>query len=244
MITSIVIDDEPLARSLVREYLQSFPEIQVLQECGDGFEAVKAINSLKPDLIFLDIQMPRISGFEMLELLEHTPAIIFTTAFEEHAVKAFEKNAIDYLLKPFSKERFRRAVEHAKDRLSRKEPLMTQEDLSSRLPSASDRIVVRAGTDIVIIPANNIHYMEACDDYVKVHTAQGYYMKKKTLSYYESVLDPSLFLRVHRSYILNLSELTRIEAFDKENHLALLRTGARIPLSRSGYQKLKEVLGA
>lgn len=245
MIKALIIDDEPLARSLVKEYLKSFGDIQVVQECNDGFEGVKAIAQHQPDLIFLDIQMPKINGFEMLELIENPPAVIFTTAFDEFAMKAFEAHAVDYLLKPFSKDRFEKAVQKWLA-LRTSQVDNTQKDfLENRTtqPEEHARVVVKKGTNIVIIPVQQIHYFEAYDDYVKIHTKEGMNLKKKTMSYFESVLDASQFVRVHRSYIINLQELTRIEPMEKDNHVAQLKSGVQIPLSQSGYVKLKGVLG-
>jgi two-component system LytT family response regulator len=242
MIKTILIDDEPLARSITREYLSAYPQIEIAQECNDGFEGVKAITLHKPDLIFLDIQMPKINGFEMLELLDPCPAVIFTTAFDEYAIKAFESHAIDYLLKPFSKERFDKALQK----------WLAQKDTSSamkivndqiRQPEERNRIVVKEGGNIRIIPVNDIHYVEAYDDYVKIFTQKEMFLKKKTMSFYENSLDPNQFVRVHRSYLIQLSQLTRIEPLEKDTHVALLKSGVRIPLSKSGYAKLKTVLG-
>ena len=238
----IVIDDEPLARSIVREYLHEFSEMQIVQECNDGFEGVKAIAQHKPDLIFLDIQMPKINGFEMLELVESPPPVIFTTAFDEYAVKAFEAHAIDYLLKPFSKDRFVKAVTKWLQQQKDGRAPVTLPD-SIRQPEERTRVVVREGANIRIIPSSQIHYLEAYDDYVKIFTAKEMFLKKKTMSFYESSLDPSHFIRVHRSYIINISELTRIEPLEKDTHLALLKSGAKVPLSKSGYSKLRTVLG-
>ncbi len=243
MIKVILIDDEPLARSLVREYLHTYPDIDIVSECGDGFEGVKAIAQHQPDLIFLDIQMPKINGFEMLELVENPPAVIFTTAFDEYAIQAFEQHAVDYLLKPFSKERFDRAIQKWKGQQSvpQKNTSMLLETISH--PEERQRIVVKKGNNIVIVPVHTVHYLEAFDDYVKVHTKEGFYLKKKTMAHFEKALDPKQFVRVHRSYLLNLQELTRIEPLEKENHIALLKSGVRVPLSQSGYGKLREVLG-
>jgi two-component system, LytTR family, response regulator len=245
MIKVLLIDDEPLASSIVKEYLQSYPEIEVLQECGDGFEGVKAIAQHQPDLIFLDIQMPKINGFEMLELVEDAPAVIFTTAFDEYAIKAFEAHAVDYLLKPFSKERFDKAMQKWLAQRASNIPtsLTSLLDIVSTQPEERQRVVVKKGTNIVILPVAHIHYFEAYDDYVKIHTKEGMNLKKKTMSHYEQVLDAGQFVRVHRSYIINLQELTRIEPLEKDNHVALLKSGAKIPLSQSGYAKLKGVLG-
>lgn len=245
MIKALIIDDEPLARSLVKEYLKSFDDVQVMQECNDGFEGVKAIAQHQPDLIFLDIQMPKINGFEMLELVENPPAVIFTTAFDEFAMKAFEAHAVDYLLKPFSKDRFEKALQKWLSLRTSQTGSTTKDFLENRStqPEENSRVVVKKGSNIVIIPVHQIQYLEAYDDYVKIHTKEGMNLKKKTMSYFESVLDASQFVRVHRSYIINLQELTRIEPMEKDNHVALLKSGMQIPLSQSGYAKLKTVLG-
>jgi two-component system, LytTR family, response regulator len=242
MIKTILIDDEPLARTITREYLTSYPQIEVVQECNDGFEGVKAITSHKPDLIFLDIQMPKINGFEMLELLDPCPAVIFTTAFDEYAIKAFEAHAIDYLLKPFSKDRFDKALQKWLGQREAPAPVKVLTD-HVRQPEEKNRIVVREGGNIRIIPVHEIQYVEAYDDYVKIYTQKEMFLKKKTMSFYESTLDPNQFVRVHRSYIIQLAQLTKIEPLEKDTHIALLKTGARIPLSKTGYVKLKEVLG-
>jgi two-component system, LytTR family, response regulator len=241
----IIIDDEPLARNIVTEYLGTHKDLELVAQCNDGFEGVKAVMQHKPDLIFLDIQMPKINGFEMLELLEEAPSVIFTTAFDEYAIKAFEANAVDYLLKPFNKERFDSAIEKWKIKyLTNKEtsiqPLLNQ---SGKQPDENSRIVVKNGSDIRIVPTNDIVYIEAYDDYVKIFTKDTYYLKKKTMNYYEQILDGKQFFRTHRSFIINLQQLTRIEPLEKNTYVALLKTGKQIPLSRSGYSKLKEVLG-
>jgi two-component system LytT family response regulator len=245
MIKTVLIDDEPLARTIVMEYLQGHPEIEIVQECNDGFEGVKAIAQHKPDLIFLDIQMPKINGFEMLELLEQPPAVIFTTAFDEYAIKAFEAHAIDYLLKPFSKDRFDKALQKWFSQRQQKpdvnKTIALQEEIKQ--PEERNRVVVKEGSNIRIIPVNEILYIEAYDDYVKIYTAKEMFLKKKTMSFFEQMLDPDQFVRVHRSYIMQLSQVTRIEPLEKDTHVALLKTGARIPLSKTGYSKLKSVLG-
>ena len=242
----LIIDDEPLARSIVAEYLQAYPELQVMQECGDGFEGVKAIMQHQPDLIFLDIQMPKINGFEMLELVEQAPGVIFTTAFDEYAIKAFEANAVDYLLKPFSRERFDASIRKWLQNQKTVQAIpgtAALEEATGKQPEEQHRIVVRAGNNIRIIPVGEVLYLEAYDDYVKIHTRDGVFLKKKTMGYYEKALDPAQFVRVHRSYIMTLSQLTRIEPFEKDSHVALLRNGERIPLSKSGYTRLRSVLG-
>lgn len=242
----IIIDDEPLARSVVREYLQQHPGLEVITECGDGFEGVKAIQQHQPDLIFLDIQMPKITGFEMLELLDQPPSVIFTTAFDEFAIKAFEAHAVDYLLKPFNQERFDKAIVKWADQQATAVPEKKTEELleaAALSPSQRQRIVVRNGSKIKIISVNDVWYLEAADDYVKIHTTEGYFLKNKTMSHFEQSLDPAIFVRSHRSYIVNVQQITRIDPYEKDNHVAILRSGAKVPVSRSGYARLKEVLG-
>ncbi|MFI5221349.1 MAG: LytR/AlgR family response regulator transcription factor [Bacteroidia bacterium] len=246
MIKTIIIDDEPLARAIVREYLEAIPGFEIVQECNDGFEGVKAINEHKPDLIFLDIQMPKINGFEMLELIEEPPSVIFTTAFDEYAMKAFDANAVDYLLKPFSSERFEKALQkwkdqHWKTEIKNKTEALLQTTLKQ--PEENLRVVVKTGSKIRIIPAHEIIFIEADDDYVRIHTAESSFLKKKTMQYYEDVLPVSQFVRVHRSYMVQVSQITRIENSDKENHVAVLKNNSKIPLSKTGYPKLKAVLG-
>ena len=241
----IIIDDEPLARIIVKEYLQNFPELELMQECNDGFEGVKAIQQHNPDLIFLDIQMPKINGFEMLELVEQPPAVIFTTAFDEYAIKAFEAHAIDYLLKPFDQERFDKAIAKWKEKKAANKEKTTQDllETASLSPAQSQRVVVKNGSKIKIIPVHDIFYLEAADDYVKIHTQEGYFLKNKTMNHFEEVLDKQQFVRGHRSYIVNIQQITRIDPYEKDNHVAVLKSGAKVPVSRGGYGKLKAVLG-
>jgi len=241
----IVIDDEPLARSIVIEYLQQFPELVVAQVCGNGFEGLKAIQQYKPDLIFLDIQMPKINGFEMLELIDSPPDVIFTTAFDEYAIKAFEAHAIDYLLKPFSRERFEKAINKWKEQKNLPVQSRTRELLeeTSFTSPQNQRIVIKDGSKIKIIPIQDVHYLEAADDFVKVFTKEGYFLKNKTLTHFENLLDSSQFVRSHRSFIVNIQQITRIDPYEKDSHVALLKSGAKIPVSRSGYPRLKSVLG-
>ncbi|HLG40314.1 MAG TPA: LytTR family transcriptional regulator DNA-binding domain-containing protein [Chitinophagaceae bacterium] len=241
----VIVDDEMLARSIVKEYLQNHPELELAQECNDGFEGLKAIQQHQPDLIFLDIQMPKINGFEMLELIEEPPAVIFTTAFDEYAIKAFEAHAIDYLLKPFDQDRFDKAIAKWKEMKSAGKEKSTQELLqtASLSPAQSHRIVVKNGSKIKIIPVHDIFYLEAADDYVKIHTQEGYFLKNKTMNHFEQVLDKQQFVRGHRSYIVNIQQITRIDPYEKDNHVAVLKSGAKVPVSRGGYGKLKAVLG-
>jgi two-component system LytT family response regulator len=241
---TIIIDDEPLARSIVREYLQKYPEIEIVQECSDGFEGVKAIQQHQPDLIFLDIQMPKINGFEMLELLDQRPAVIFTTAFDEYAIRAFEAHAVDYLLKPFNEDRFNKAIQKWREQATGAQKNTAELlETASQSPSQSQRIVVKTGSKIKIIPAHDIYYLEAADDYVKVHTHEGSFLKNKTMNHFEKTLDPQQFVRSHRSYIVNVQQITRIDPYEKDNHIAILKSGGRVPVSRNGYAKLRTVLG-
>lgn len=243
MFKALIIDDEPLACDLVEEYLGEFEQIEVIGRCNDGFEGMKAISEKKPDLIFLDVQMPKITGFEMLELLEDPPAIIFTTAFDEYAIKAFEKNAVDYLLKPYSEERFNQAVQKFLDRPEEKKSVARAvvEDTRSS-PHPVDRVVIKDGAKIRIIPIAEVVRLEADDDYVKVYSQQGNFMKKQTLKNFEAGLSSDHFVRVHRSHLVNIMHIERIDPYEKNAHIALLKNGERIPVSRSGYQKVKELL--
>jgi two-component system LytT family response regulator len=247
MISALIIDDEPLARMVVLEYLQSFKQIEVLQECGDGFEGLKAIQQHQPDLIFLDVQMPKINGFEMLELVDNPPAVIFATAFDEYAIKAFEAHAVDYLLKPFSKERFNKAIEKLLAQapagptpVTRTNPLLEE---AAQSPAQNERIVVKTGTKVKIIAVQDVEYLQADDDYVSVITAEGAFLKNKTMAFFEKTLDPRYFVRVHRSYIIAIQQITRLDPYEKDSHLAILKSGAKIPVSKTGYGKLKQVLG-
>lgn len=243
MFKVLIIDDEPLACDLVQEYLQEFEMIEVAGRCHDGFEGMKAIAELKPDLVFLDVQMPKITGFEMLELLEEPPAIIFTTAFDEYAIQAFEKNAVDYLLKPYSEDRFKQAVQRFLDRPDEKRAATRSVSEHSRASSqTSDRVVIKDGAKIRIIPINEVERLEADDDYVKVYSKQGNFMKKQTLKNFEDGLSGDHFVRVHRSHLVNLMHIERIDPYEKNAHVALLKSGERIPVSRSGYQRLKDLL--
>lgn len=246
MIKTLLIDDEPLARSILKEYLQCWPEFTVVEECGNGFEGIKAITQHSPDLIFLDIQMPKINGFEMLELVDTPPAIIFTTAFEEYAIKAFETHATDYLLKPFSQDRFNKAIQKwlsvraTPTGLPETQPLL---DSIAQATGQQNRVVVKEGSKIKIIPIPHIHYIEGADDYVKIHTPEGAFLKNKTMQYFEQLLESHQFVRIHRSYIINVQLITRIDPYEKDGHLVILQTGMRLPVSKGGYSKLKSVLG-
>jgi len=246
MIRTILIDDESLARDIVKHHLSSFPDIEVVAECSDGFEGLKAITQHQPDFIFLDIQMPKINGFEMLELVENSPAVIFTTAFDEYAIKAFEVNAVDYLLKPIEKSRFDLAMQKLPSRLSAGDNSAGNDDLlesTAMSPAQHNRVVVKKNGVIKIIAVSDIHYLEADDDYVKLSTTDGMFHKNKTMSFFERTLDVGQFTRIHRSYIINLAQVTKIELKEKDSYIVLLKSDIWLPVSKTGYAKLKAALG-
>lgn len=242
MIKALIIDDEILARENIKNYLHSFKEIEIIGECANGFDGYKSIHEHQPDLVFLDIQMPKINGFEMLELIEEKPLIIFTTAFDEYALKAFETGAVDYLLKPFSKERFKKAVLKCLTQSVTEAPKAVEE-YTSDMPERQNRIVVKNANNIQIIPVEHIKYIEAYDDYVKIYTHEKKHVKSTTMNFLEKSLNSKLFIRVHRSYIINTNQLTKIEPYKKNNYIAILKDGEEVPISRSGYVRLKEKLG-
>lgn len=245
-ITVLIIDDEKLARDIIKKYLEQNEEVKILGECTNGFEGIKSINELKPDLIFLDIQMPKINGFEMLELLDYQPEIIFTTAFDQYAIKAFEVNATDYLLKPFSKDRFDEALQKTIKKLNNSSLQKTDyEKLLTKINSTKeflDRIVVKTFQKIVIIPVDKINYIEAQDDYVMIYTEFGKFLKQQKMKFYEEHLNVNEFIRVHRSYIINVNKVKQIELFEKESYKITLNNGDKIPVSKNGYVKLKEIM--
>ena len=243
-IKTIIIDDEQLAIDIIRNYLGSHEDIEILAECQNGFDGLKAIHELKPDLIFLDIMMPKLTGFEMLELLDHHPVVIFSTAYDQYALKAFEQNAIDYLLKPYAQDRMDLALDKARKKLSENSGSPEILSLIKYHQETGDlhRIVVRNGAKINIIAVDKIRYIEAMDDYVGIHTPQGKFLKQQTMKYFEQHLPVKDFVRVHRSYILRLSELSKLEPYSKDSYMAVLKGEGEIPVSRSGYTKLREVL--
>lgn len=244
--TALIVDDEDLARAVVREHLAAHPEIRIIAECANGFDAVKVATESKPDLMFLDIQMPKLDGFEVLELLDPQPTVIFVTAYDQHALKAFEIHAVDYLLKPFSLDRFEEAVQRAKARLGSGEPSRVQPtELSGTAKSdwPLDRIVVRDGTKVTLIPLSKLDFIQAQDDYVLLKTPEKGHLKQQTLSSLESRLDPKRFLRIHRSFIIQMDRLARLEQSETESWVAVLTDGTRLPVSKSGYARLKEALG-
>jgi two-component system LytT family response regulator len=243
-IKTIIIDDEQLAIDIIRNYLISHEDVEIIAECQNGFDGLKAIHEMKPDLIFLDIMMPKLTGFEMLELLDHHPVIIFSTAYDQYALKAFEKNAIDYLLKPYAQDRLDLALDKARKKLKESSGSPEILNLIKYHQETGDlhRVVVRNGSKINIIAVDKIRYIEAMDDYVSIHTAHGKYLKQQTMKYFEQHLPANDFVRVHRSYILRLSELSKLEPYSKDSHVAVLKGEGQLPVSRSGYSRLKEIL--
>ncbi len=245
MINVLIIDDEKPARDLIRNYLDGQPEIEIAGECEDGFTGVKMISEFRPDIIFLDIQMPRLTGFEMLDLLEKKPVTIFTTAYDQYAIKAFELNGCDYLLKPFGKERFQQALNKAIRRVKENENLSNEQKIIHTLDKGNEllsRVAVRSGSKIQVIATNDIQFLEADGDYVMIHTRDGRFLKEKTMKYFESHLDPQKFIRIHRSFIVNVDEMLRIEQYDKDNHILVLRNSNKLKVSAAGYKLLRKKL--
>jgi two-component system LytT family response regulator len=241
----IMVDDEGPARLLLREYLEEIPGVLIVAECGNGFEAVKAVAEHEPDLMLLDIQMPKLDGFEVVELLERELPIIFITAHDEHALRAFEVHAVDYLLKPYSAERLAEAIERARDRIGRGDPPGSLDELvSDARPDGGDleRILVRDGSDVRVVPAETVDYIEARDDAVVIHAGGATHLKAQRLTTLEERLDPKRFIRVHRSFILNIDRLRSIELYAKDSRIAILADGTKVPVSRSGYSRLRELL--
>jgi two-component system, LytTR family, response regulator len=242
---AVIVDDEEPARAVLREYLAAHPEVEIAAECADGFEAVKAVHDLHPDLLFLDVQMPKLSGLEVLELLEdERPAVIFTTAHDRYAVQAFEVHAVDYLLKPFGPERLAAALARAQERMARGESLASGDIPRLRAGPGRplERIVVRDGSRIHVLPVERIDWIEARDDMVRIKAGAAEHLKAQTLSELETLLDPACFVRIHRSYLLRIDRLARLELYAKDSHVAFLTDGTRLPVSRSGYARLKELL--
>jgi len=246
-ITALIIDDEELARKVIVRYLEKHPDIKLLAECDDGFSGLKSINELKPDIVFLDIQMPKINGFEMLEVLDEKPLIIFSTAYDEFAIKAFEHSAVDYLLKPYSQKRFSEAITKAIDKIRQGNTTHNEVvKLQTKLETVTEylrRVVIKSGTKVIVLPVDEIHYLEASGDYVEIHTARDQYLKQKTMNYFEQHLNPDLFIRVHRSFIVSIPQISKLEPYSKDSFVLLLKNGKEINVSKSGYKNLKERLG-
>jgi len=240
----VIVDDEPLARAVVREYVAAHPGVEVVAECANGFEAVKAVAELSPDLMFLDVQMPKLNGFEVLELLGREVAIIFTTAYDKYALRAFEVHAVDYLLKPFSEERFAEALSRARTRMLARDPMPIDALVLEARPKQGplERVLIRDGSQVHVLPVDRIDYVEAQDDYVCFASEGKQYLKDQTLGAVEAQLDPARFVRIHRSYLLNIDRIARVELYAKDSRVAILRDGKRLPVSRAGYVRLAKLL--
>jgi two-component system LytT family response regulator len=242
----IIVDDEPLARAVLREHLNAHADVEIVGECANGFEAVKAIAELAPDLVFLDIQMPKLDGFEVVELAGAKTHYVFVTAYDQFALRAFDVHALDYLLKPFTRERLAQALAHARERMAA--PAQSEDAMRALVSDAQarhqplERVLIRDGARVQVIPVERIDYVEAQDDYVAFFAEGRQWLKNQRMAELESQLDPRAFLRVHRSYIVNLGAIARIEPTGKDGHCALLKSGARIPISRSGYQKVRDLM--
>ncbi len=244
-IRAVIVDDEDLARQLLREYLKGEHDVEIVAECANGFAAVKAVSEHKPDLMFLDVQMPKLDGFEVLELVDREVAVVFVTAFDQYAMKAFDAAAVDYLLKPFGPDRLQTALQRVRRRLGENQQMPVAADLkvAARAPDQyTERIVVKDGARVQIIPVGKLDYAEAQDDYVALHSEKKSYLKQQTISSLEAALDPARFVRVHRSFIVNLERIAKIEPYTKDTRVVLLSDGAQIPVSRTGYTRLKELL--
>ncbi|MBN2274532.1 MAG: response regulator transcription factor [Bacteroidales bacterium] len=243
-IKALIIEDEELARELIKNYLKETDFIEIIHECDNGFDGLKAIGDLKPDLIFLDIQMPKLNGFEMLELVDDPPEIIFITAHNEFAIRAFEMNAVDYLMKPYSNDRLLAAVEKAAERIKNKQPSAKRIHhlIKTPITEKMERIVVKSGSRIRVIPVEKILYLEAQDDYVMIYTEEGKHLKQSTMKHFEDCLDPARFVRVHRSYIVQVDQVVQLEPYSKDNYILKLKNGTTIKVSRSGLKSLKEKL--
>jgi two-component system LytT family response regulator len=240
----VVVDDEPLARAVVREFLGAHPGVEILAECSNGFEAVKAVTELAPDLLFHDVQMPKLSGFEVLELIGRNVPVVFTTAYDQYALRAFEVHAVDYLLKPFSAARFAEALSRARERLASRDALPVEALVSEARPRQGplERVLIRDGSKVHVLAVDAIDYVEAQDDYVSFRSDGKSYLKDQTLGATEALLDPNRFVRIHRSYLLNIDRIARVELYAKDSRIAILRDGSKVPVSRAGYARLAKLL--
>jgi two-component system LytT family response regulator len=240
----VIVDDEPLSRAVVREYAAADTLIEIVAECANGFEAVKAVSELQPDLVLLDVQMPKLDGFEVLELLGREQPVVFITAYDQYALRAFEVHAIDYLLKPFSAERFEEAITRARERLRVKTPTDVEAIVRDARPRSgyAERVLIRDGANVHVLPVDKIDYVEAQDDYVAFKSDGKSYLKDQTLAAVESSLEPARFVRVHRSFILNVDRIAKVELYAKDSRMAILRDGTRLPVSRAGYARLSQLL--
>jgi two-component system, LytTR family, response regulator len=241
----VIVDDEPLARAVVREYASAHRGVVIVAECGNGFEAVKAVTELAPDLVLLDVQMPKLNGFEVLELLGRSVPVIFTTAYDQYALRAFDVHAVDYLLKPYSAERFAEALARARARVHARDE---GPDIATLVADARprqaplERVLIRDGSQVHVLPVDRIDYVEAQDDYVCFRCDGKQYLKDQTMAALEATLDPARFVRIHRSYLLNIERIARVELYAKDSRVAILRDGTRLPVSRAGYARLARML--
>jgi len=243
---AIIVEDEKPARELVKAFLKNHENIELVCECDNGFDGVKAINEMKPDLVFLDIQMPKLTGFEMIELLDEVPDVIFTTAFDQYAIKAFELSAVDYLMKPFSKQRFSEAIEKVYHRLSQKDEKPKIKEFANKVKENTEeieRIFVKTGSKIDVVPVQEIVRIESEDDYVEIFTPKGKFLKKETMNYLEKVMPKDTFVRVHRSSIINLNQIQKIEKYGKDSSMVILKDGSRVNVSKSRIKDLRSQLG-
>ncbi|MGB0882759.1 MAG: LytR/AlgR family response regulator transcription factor [Vicingaceae bacterium] len=240
---AIIVEDEKLARDLVKNYLLTHKNIELIGEYADGFSGLKAINELKPDIVFLDVQMPKLTGLELLELVEGNPHIIFTTAYDEYAINAFDLNAVDYLLKPFSKERFDKALDKVSTKIHGVNNSVNQLKTHLSEDEVLDKIVVKTNSNIHVIPINEVLFIESEDDYVMIHSSKGKHLKHQTMKFYEEHLSSSEFIRIHRSYIVRIAEIKKIEKYGKDAYQVILNNGSDLKVSRSRYQELKNILG-
>ena len=240
----VIVDDEPLARAVLREYAAGESDLEIVADCANGFEAVKAVSDLKPDLVLLDVQMPKLDGFEVLELLGRDQPVVFITAYDQYALRAFEVHAVDYLLKPFSAERFREAVARARERVRARAATPIDEVVRDARPRTgpAERVLIRDGANVHVLPVDKIDYVEAQDDYVAFKSDGKQYLKDQTLSAVEATLDPARFVRIHRSFVLNIDRIAKVELYAKDSRMAILRDGTRLPVSRAGYARLSQLL--
>lgn len=240
---TLIVDDEELARKVLRELLSAHDEVEIIAECKNGLEAVKAVSEGKPDLLFLDVQMPKLTGFDVLELIGTEIAVIFVTAYDEYAMKAFEVHAVDYLLKPVGKDRLAAALQRVKVRSHEQFPAPAELAAASRPAGQfAERLVVKDGTRVTLIPISKLDYAEAQDDYVALASEGKKHLKQQTIASLEAALDPKHFVRIHRSYVVNLERVTRIEPYGKDSRVAVLSSGVRLPVSRAGYARLQALL--
>ena len=246
VINIIIIDDEAPAREIIKHYLHDYTNIQIAGEADNGFDAMKLIKEQQPQLMFLDVQMPKLTGFELLELIENPPEIIFSTAYDQYAIRAFEQNAVDYLLKPYSQQRFDTAIQKALTRINTGVSIQTNlQSLTGILnaqPEPLSRIAVKDRQQIHVVPVRELSYIEADGDYVKLHTNKGVFLKEKTMKYFEENLPKQQFIRIHRSFIINVDEVAKIELYEKENYRVHLKNGVILKAGMAGYKALKDMI--